>query len=143
MLGFSCVQEFICKYYRLLVTMILPYCVKAPLCKGLIVSISKITRKPVTNLFVVSFLRIYTHIYLTEDSEIGNACIEFIGKCTGSSLSKLMNTDVKVDKLKIHNSYSIKNKHFLLSYPANCFGISCLLQSQPHFCHASLSVPSP
>ncbi|KNC28437.1 Serine/threonine-protein kinase ATR [Lucilia cuprina] len=95
MLGFSCVQEFICKYYRLLVTMILPYCVKAPLCKGLIVSISKITRKPVTNLFVVSFLRIYTHIYLTEDSEIGNACIEFIGKCTGASLSKLMNTDVK------------------------------------------------
>ncbi|XP_065362796.1 serine/threonine-protein kinase ATR [Calliphora vicina] len=95
MLGFSCVQEFICKYYRLLVTMILPYCVKAPLCKGLIVSISKITRKPVPNLFVVSFLRIYTHIYLTEDSEIGNACIEFIGKCTGASLSKLMNTDVK------------------------------------------------
>ncbi|TMW41881.1 hypothetical protein DOY81_013039, partial [Sarcophaga bullata] len=95
MLGFSCVQEFICKYYRLLVTMILPYCVKEPLCKGLIVSISKITRKPVSSLFVVSFLRIYTHIYLTEDAEIGNACIEFIGKCTGASLSKLMNTDVK------------------------------------------------
>ena len=95
MLGFSCVQEFICKYYRLLVTMILPYCVKEPLCKGLIVSISKITRKPVNSLFVVSFLRIYTHIYLTEDAEIGNACIEFIGKCTGASLSKLMNTDVK------------------------------------------------
>lgn len=105
MLGFSCVQEFICKYYRLLVTMILPYCVKAPLCKGLIVSISKITRKPVTNLFVVSFLRIYTHIYLTEDSEIGNACIEFIGKCTGASLSKLMNTDVKVNRIKSKNIF--------------------------------------
>uniref|UniRef100_A0A1I8QD74 Serine/threonine-protein kinase ATR n=1 Tax=Stomoxys calcitrans TaxID=35570 RepID=A0A1I8QD74_STOCA len=95
MLGFSCVQEFICKYYRLLVTMILPYCVKEPRCKGLLISISKITRKPVNNIFIVSFLRIYTHIYLTEEPEIGNRCIELIGKCTGASLSKLMNTDVK------------------------------------------------
>ncbi|XP_073836714.1 ATR serine/threonine kinase meiotic 41 [Musca autumnalis] len=95
MLGFACVQEFICKYYRLLVTMILPYCVKEPRCKGLLISISKITRKPVNNLFIVSFLRIYTHIYLTEEPEIGNRCIELIGKCTGASLSKLMNTDVK------------------------------------------------
>lgn len=101
MLGFACVQEFICKYYRLLVTMILPYCVKEPRCKGLLISISKITRKPVNNLFIVSFLRIYTHIYLTEEPEIGNRCIELIGKCTGASLSKLMNTDVKVCGRKI------------------------------------------
>lgn len=102
MLGFSCVQEFICKYYRLLVTMILPYCVKEPRCKGLLISISKITRKPVNNLFIVSFLRIYTHIYLTEEPEIGNRCIEMIGRCTGASLSKLMNTDVKVRYIERH-----------------------------------------
>lgn len=96
MLGFSCVQEFICKYYRLLVAMILPYCVKEPRCKGLIISISKMTRKPVSNLFVVSFLRTYSHIYLTEHFEVGNACIDLIIKCTGTDLNHLMNADVKV-----------------------------------------------
>ncbi|XP_067639107.1 serine/threonine-protein kinase ATR [Eurosta solidaginis] len=95
MLGFSCVQEFICRYYRLLTTMILPYCVKEPLCKGLIVCISKVTRKPISTIFVASFLRIYTHIYLTEEAEIGNECIELIVRCTDFSLKRLMNTDVK------------------------------------------------
>ncbi|KAL9884965.1 ATR serine/threonine kinase meiotic 41 isoform 1-T4 [Glossina fuscipes fuscipes] len=95
MLGFSCVQEFICKYYRLLVAIILPYCVKEPRCKGLIISISKMTRKPVSNLFIVSFLRTYSHIYLTEDFEVGNACIDLIIKCTGTDLNHLMNADVK------------------------------------------------
>uniref|UniRef100_W8C8V5 Serine/threonine-protein kinase ATR n=1 Tax=Ceratitis capitata TaxID=7213 RepID=W8C8V5_CERCA len=95
MLGFSCVQEFICRYYRLLTTMILPYCVKEPLCKGLIVSISKVTRKSISTMFVASFLRIYTHIYLTEEAEVGNKCIELIVRCTDFSLNKLMNTDVK------------------------------------------------
>ncbi|XP_039959425.1 serine/threonine-protein kinase ATR [Bactrocera tryoni] len=95
MLGFSCVQEFICRYYRLLTTMILPYCVKEPLCKGLIVCISKVTRKPISSIFVASFLRIYTHIYLTEEAEVGNKCIELIVRCTDFSLKKLMNTDVK------------------------------------------------
>ncbi|XP_011187821.2 serine/threonine-protein kinase ATR [Zeugodacus cucurbitae] len=95
MLGFSCVQEFICRYYRLLTTMILPYCVKEPLCKGLIVCISKVTRKPISTIFVASFLRIYTHIYLTEEAEVGNKCIELIVRCTEFSLKKLMNTDVK------------------------------------------------
>uniref|UniRef100_A0A1A9WZ82 Serine/threonine-protein kinase ATR n=1 Tax=Glossina brevipalpis TaxID=37001 RepID=A0A1A9WZ82_9MUSC len=94
-LGFSCVQEYICKYYRLLVAMIMPYCVKEPRCKGLIISISKITRKPIANLFAVSFLRTYSHIYLTEAPAVGNACVDLIMKCTGTDLTNLMNADVK------------------------------------------------
>ncbi|XP_053950399.1 serine/threonine-protein kinase ATR [Anastrepha ludens] len=113
MLGFSCVQEFICRYYRLLTTMILPYCVKEPLCKGLIVSISKLTRKPISMIFVASFLRIYTHIYLTEEAEVGNKCIELILRCTEFSLEKLMNTDVKqtVSEFLV---YFNRNPHFVM-----------------------------
>lgn len=96
MLGLSCVEEFICKYYRLLVSMLLPHCIRRPKCKGILVCISNVTRKPIAQLFTASFLRIYAHVRLTEEATIANACIDLVSKCTGSSLSKLMNTDVKV-----------------------------------------------
>ncbi|XP_037936555.1 serine/threonine-protein kinase ATR [Teleopsis dalmanni] len=95
MLGFSCAAEFICKYHRLLTTFILPLCIKEPRCKGLIVQISIVTQKPIDKLFFTSFLRIYSHIYLTEDEIVVNKCVDLIVKCTGSSLQTLMNTDVK------------------------------------------------
>ncbi|XP_046866089.1 serine/threonine-protein kinase ATR [Drosophila willistoni] len=95
MLGFSCVQEFTCKYHRLLTTMVLPYCMKEPRCKGVLLLISKQLRKPISTLFATSFLRIYTHVHLTETPELANSCIDFVVNCTKSSLQQLMNADVK------------------------------------------------
>lgn len=96
MLGFSCVQEFTCKYHRLLTAMVLPHCIVEPRCKGVLVLIAKQLRKPIATLFSTSFLRIYTHVYLTEDPELANNCIELVVSCTQSSLQQLMNADVKV-----------------------------------------------
>ncbi|EDV36459.1 uncharacterized protein Dana_GF12969 [Drosophila ananassae] len=95
MLGFSCVQEFTCKYHRLLTAMVLPHCIVEPRCKGVLVLIAKQLRKPIATLFSTSFLRIYTHVYLTEDPELANNCIELVVSCTQSSLQQLMNADVK------------------------------------------------
>lgn len=95
----SCVEEFICKYYRLLVSMLLPYCIKKPECKGILVCIVRVTNKTISQLFIASFLRIYAHVRLNEETAIGNACIDLVLKCTGCTLSRLMNTDVKVNGL--------------------------------------------
>ncbi|KAL7740317.1 hypothetical protein ACLKA6_018761 [Drosophila palustris] len=95
MLGFSCVQEFTCKYHRLLTTLVLPYCIREPRCKGVFVLISKQLHKPIASLFSISFLRLYTHVYLTEQPELANRCIELVVSCTKSTLQQLMNADVK------------------------------------------------
>ncbi|XP_017126550.1 serine/threonine-protein kinase ATR [Drosophila elegans] len=95
MLGFTCVQEFTCKYHRLLTAMVLPHCIVEPRCKGVLVLIAKQLRKPIATLFSTSFLRLYTHVYLTEDPELANSCIELVVSCTQSSLQQLMNADVK------------------------------------------------
>ncbi|ALC39342.1 mei-41 [Drosophila busckii] len=95
MLGFSCVQEFTCKYHRLLTTLILPHCIKEPRCKGVFVLIAKQLHKPVAALFEMSFLRLYTHVYLTETTELANRCVELVSSCTKSTLQQLMNADVK------------------------------------------------
>lgn len=96
MLGFYCVQEFVCKYHRLLTTLVLPYSIEEPRCKGVFVLIAKQLKKPVASLFSISFLRLYTHIYLTEKPELANRCIELVVSCTQSTLQQLMNADVKV-----------------------------------------------
>ncbi|XP_017055636.1 serine/threonine-protein kinase ATR [Drosophila ficusphila] len=95
MLGFTCVQEFTCKYHRLLTAMVLPHCIVEPRAKGVLVLIAKQMRKPLATLFSISFLRLYTHVYLTEEPELANSCIELVVSCTQSSLQQLMNTDVK------------------------------------------------
>ncbi|KAH8263542.1 hypothetical protein KR044_010268 [Drosophila immigrans] len=95
MLGFSCVQEFTCKYHRLLTTLVLPYCIREPRCKGVFVLMSKQLQKPISQLFSISFLRLYTHVYLTEKPELANRCIELVASCTNSTLQQLMNADVK------------------------------------------------
>ncbi|XP_022227139.2 serine/threonine-protein kinase ATR [Drosophila obscura] len=95
MLGFSCVQEFTCKYHRLLTAMVLPHCIVEPRCKGVLVLIAKQLRKPIATLFTISFLRLYTHVYLTEEPELANSCIQLVVSCTQSSLQELMNADVK------------------------------------------------
>ncbi|KAH8378097.1 hypothetical protein KR093_009279 [Drosophila rubida] len=95
MLGFYCVQEFTCKYHRLLTTLVLPYCIREPRCKGVFVLMSKQLQKPISALFSISFLRLYTHVYLTEEPEIANRCIELVTSCTNSTLQQLMNADVK------------------------------------------------
>ncbi|XP_034652037.1 serine/threonine-protein kinase ATR [Drosophila subobscura] len=95
MLGFSCVQEFTCKYHRLLTAMVLPHCIVEPRCKGVLVLIAKQLRKPIATLFTISFLRLYTHVYLTEEPELSNSCIQLVVSCTQSSLQELMNADVK------------------------------------------------
>ncbi|XP_034474679.1 serine/threonine-protein kinase ATR [Drosophila innubila] len=95
MLGFSCVQEFTCKYHRLLTTLVLPYCIREPRCKGVFVLIAKQLHKPIASLFSISFLRLYTHVYLTEQPELANCCIELVVSCTKSTLQQLMNADVK------------------------------------------------
>ncbi|XP_017063687.2 serine/threonine-protein kinase ATR [Drosophila eugracilis] len=95
MLGFTCVQEFTCKYHRLVTAMVLPHCIVEPRSKGVLVLIAKQLRKPISTLFSISFLRLYTHVYLTEEPELANSCIELVVSCTQSSLQQLMNADVK------------------------------------------------
>ncbi|XP_017006406.3 serine/threonine-protein kinase ATR [Drosophila takahashii] len=95
MLGFTCVQEFTCKYQRLVTAMVLPHCIREPRCKGVLVLIAKQMRKPIATWFSTSFLRIYTHVYLTQEPELANKCIELVVSCTQSSLQQLMNADVK------------------------------------------------
>lgn len=95
MLGFQCSQEFICKYYKIITAMILPYCVKEDQCKGLLVQLSQATDNSISHILTASFLNIYSHIYLKESPEIGNKCIDLLVRCTGSSLSSLMHTDVR------------------------------------------------
>ncbi|KAH8403296.1 hypothetical protein KR222_009973 [Zaprionus bogoriensis] len=94
-LGFSCVQEFICKYHRLLTALVLPYCIREPRCCGVFLLISKQLRKPIAELFSMSFLRLYAHVHLSEEPEVAQRCIQLVVSCTESSLQQLMNADVK------------------------------------------------
>ncbi|KAH8372589.1 hypothetical protein KR009_000145 [Drosophila setifemur] len=95
MLGFSCIQEFTCNYHRLLTAMVLPHCIVDPRCNGVLMLIAKQMRKPIATLFSISFLRLYTHVYLAENPNIANSCIALVVSCTQSSLQQLMNADVK------------------------------------------------
>lgn len=78
--------------------MVLPHCIVNPLCKGVLVLIAKQMQKHIGTLFSISFLRIYTHVFLTEEPELANSCIELVVSCTQSSLQQLMNADVKVGR---------------------------------------------
>lgn len=115
MLGYSCVQEFTCKYHRLLTTMILPYCIKEPRCKGVFVLIAKQVHKPIAALFSTSFLRLYAHVHLSEPPELANRCIELVASCTQSTLQELMNADVKVCS---NCFYSISMKLIIINSPS-------------------------
>lgn len=141
MLGFSCVQEFTCKYHRFLTAMVLPHCIVEPRCKGVLVLIAKQLRKPIATLFSTSFLRIYTHVYLTEEPELANSCIELVVSCTKSSLQQLMNADVKVGT-RTFITYSFLTLIFVFSSPANGGRTPHLLQPQSHLCHALLPEPA-
>jgi len=143
MLGFTCVQEFTCKYQRLVTAMVLPHCILEPRCKGVLVLIAKQMRKPIATWFSTSFLRIYTHVYLTEDPELANSCIELVVSCTQSSLQQLMNADVKVG-----HCYIIITLYFVLFglfyfvfLLANGGRIAYLFQPKPHIRDAFLPKP--
>ncbi|XP_053674519.1 serine/threonine-protein kinase ATR [Anopheles nili] len=87
--------DFVSKQYKIMMAMLLPWCLKLPKCENLLREISVIVRKDLVAMLSASFLTIYTYLFISETVDITNQCIEYIMKLTGNSFFHLLHSDIK------------------------------------------------
>ncbi|XP_055592827.1 serine/threonine-protein kinase ATR-like [Uranotaenia lowii] len=92
---FSGPVEFINKYYKIILAMLLPWCIKRPSCVNLLQELANIIRKEKTMVLSNSFLTIYPYLFINEPANITNQCIDFIMTNTGNTLVRLLHSDIK------------------------------------------------
>ncbi|XP_035920016.1 serine/threonine-protein kinase ATR [Anopheles stephensi] len=87
--------DFVGKHYKIIMAMLLPWCLRVPKCDDLLREVAIIVRKDLVAMLSVSFLTIYTYLFISESVEITNNCIEYIMKLTGNSFFHLLHSDIK------------------------------------------------
>lgn len=87
--------EFITKYYKIVLAMLLPWCIKRPKCVSLLQELSELSRTDITVLLSRSFSTIYPCLFINESVTITNQCIDYIITNTGNTLVHLLQSDVK------------------------------------------------
>ncbi|XP_055529516.1 serine/threonine-protein kinase ATR-like [Wyeomyia smithii] len=87
--------EFITKYYKIVLAMLLPWCVKRPKCIALLQELSELIRTDITVLLSKSFSTIYPYLFINETPVITNQCIDYIITNTGNTLVHLLQSDIK------------------------------------------------
>uniref|UniRef100_A0A182K3Q7 Serine/threonine-protein kinase ATR n=1 Tax=Anopheles christyi TaxID=43041 RepID=A0A182K3Q7_9DIPT len=87
--------DFVGKHYKLMMAMLLPWCLRSSKCDDLLREVAIIVRKDLVALLSMSFLTIYTYLFISESVEVTNKCIEYIMKLTGNSFFHLLHSDIK------------------------------------------------
>ncbi|XP_062565656.1 serine/threonine-protein kinase ATR-like [Armigeres subalbatus] len=104
---FSGPVNFVTKYYKIILAMLLPWCVKRPKCEDLLQELANIIRRDTTLLLSNSFLTVYPYLFINESASITNQCIDYIMKNTGNTLVHLLHSDIKKTVAEILIFYHI------------------------------------
>ncbi|XP_055699229.1 serine/threonine-protein kinase ATR-like isoform X2 [Phlebotomus papatasi] len=95
MLGFISVNEFISQHYKLIIAMILPWCLKDLRCKKLLLDVCHYVRHELNEVLSMAFLHIYTYLFLHQSPEVNNKCIDYVMQNTSQTLFCLLHADIK------------------------------------------------
>uniref|UniRef100_A0AAG5CQS0 Serine/threonine-protein kinase ATR n=1 Tax=Anopheles atroparvus TaxID=41427 RepID=A0AAG5CQS0_ANOAO len=87
--------DFVCKHYKTMTAMLLPWCLRFPKCEDMLTELAAIIRRDLVAILSTSFLTIYTYLFISETPEVTNRCIEYIMKLTGNSFFQLLHSDIK------------------------------------------------
>ncbi|XP_053659294.1 serine/threonine-protein kinase ATR [Anopheles marshallii] len=87
--------DFVGKHYKMILAMLLPWCLRFPQCVDLLREVAIIMRKDLMAMLSISFLTIYTYLFISESMEVTNKCIDYIMKLTGNSFFHLLHSDIK------------------------------------------------
>ncbi|XP_049538761.1 serine/threonine-protein kinase ATR-like [Anopheles darlingi] len=87
--------EFVGKHYKIMMAMLLPWCLRYPKCDELLRELAAIVRKDLVAMLSMSFLTIYTYLFISEETEVTYRCIDYIMKLTGNSFCRLLHSDIK------------------------------------------------
>ncbi|XP_035792224.1 serine/threonine-protein kinase ATR-like [Anopheles albimanus] len=87
--------EFVGKHYKIMMAMLLPWCLRYPKCDELLRELAAIVRKELVAMLSMSFLTIYTYLFISEETEVTYRCIDYIMKLTGNSFCRLLHSDIK------------------------------------------------
>uniref|UniRef100_A0A182W7X4 Serine/threonine-protein kinase ATR n=1 Tax=Anopheles minimus TaxID=112268 RepID=A0A182W7X4_9DIPT len=87
--------DFVGKHYKLIMAMLLPWCLRMQKCDDLLREVAIIVRKDLVAMLSISFLTIYTYLFISETVEVTNKCIDYIMKLTGNSFFHLLHSDIK------------------------------------------------
>ncbi|XP_049291273.1 serine/threonine-protein kinase ATR [Anopheles funestus] len=87
--------DFVGKHYKIIMAMLLPWCLRLPKCEALLREVAIIMRKDLVAILSISFLTIYTYLFISESVEVTNKCIDYIMKLTGNSFFHLLHSDIK------------------------------------------------
>uniref|UniRef100_A0A182TC53 Serine/threonine-protein kinase ATR n=1 Tax=Anopheles maculatus TaxID=74869 RepID=A0A182TC53_9DIPT len=87
--------DFVGKHYKIIMAMLLPWCLRLQKCDDLLREVAIIVRKDLVAMLSASFLTIYTYLFISESVETTNNCIEYIMKLTGNSFFHLLHSDIK------------------------------------------------
>ncbi|XP_050095834.1 serine/threonine-protein kinase ATR-like [Anopheles aquasalis] len=87
--------EFVGKHYKIMMATLLPWCLRFPKCDELLRELAAIVRKDLVAMLSMSFLTIYTYLFISEETEVTYRCIDYIMKLTGNSFCRLLHSDIK------------------------------------------------
>ncbi|XP_058065656.1 serine/threonine-protein kinase ATR-like [Anopheles bellator] len=87
--------EFASKNYKLMMAMLVPWCLRFPKCEDLLREMAVIVRKDLVVMLSVSFLTIYTYLFISESADVTKRSIDYIIKLTGNSFFHLLHSDIK------------------------------------------------
>ncbi|XP_065080234.1 serine/threonine-protein kinase ATR-like [Ochlerotatus camptorhynchus] len=104
---FSGPVKFVTKYYKIILAMLLPWCVKRPKCEHLLQELANMTRRDKKLMLSGSFLTIYPYLFINEPANITNQCIDYIMTNTGITLVHLLHSDIKKTVAEILIFYHI------------------------------------
>ncbi|XP_052902719.1 serine/threonine-protein kinase ATR [Anopheles moucheti] len=87
--------DFVGKHYKIIMAMLLPWCLRLQQCDDLLREVAIIMRKDLMAMLSISFLTIYTYLFISESVEVTKKCIDYIMKLTGNSFFHLLHSDIK------------------------------------------------
>lgn len=95
-------SQFIREHYGIIVAMLIRPMVEYQKCFGLLQEIGAALQKDVSATISNSFLTIYAHLHLRESPEMLEKCMDFVIGQSGSTLTHLLKSDVKVFSMSPH-----------------------------------------
>ncbi|XP_029733989.2 serine/threonine-protein kinase ATR-like [Aedes albopictus] len=108
--------KFATKYYKIILAMLLPWCVKRPKCEKLLDELTNIIRRDKAVLLSGSFLTVYPYLFINEPANITNQCIDYIMTNTGNTLVHLLHSDIKKTVAEILIFYHINSECVLHAF---------------------------
>lgn len=96
MLGFAGTRDFISKNVHRVFAVLIPFAIRWPRVQGLLNEVAQTVQKDLSDALTMSFLTIYPYLVINETPEMSNLCLDFVIRKTGSTLYRLLHTDIKV-----------------------------------------------